>query len=81
MRAHAVVRQCRRMDDTKPRYEIHVKGVLGDALLSAFPALSGCASDGTTVLSGELADQAALHGVLTKVESLGLELLGVTRIA
>jgi hypothetical protein len=31
------------------------------------------------VLSGALADQAALYGVLTQIEALGLELLEVRR--
>jgi hypothetical protein len=55
--------------------------VLGDTLMSAFPALSGSARDGNTVLSGELPDQAALHGVLAQIESLGLELIAVRRTA
>jgi hypothetical protein len=33
--------------------------------------------DGTTTLSGEVADQAALHGLLTKVRDLGAPLLAV----
>ena len=61
-------------------YEIRVRGVLGETLLSAFPALRGSARDGTTVLSGRLPDQAALHGVLAQIESLGLELLAVRRL-
>jgi hypothetical protein len=32
------------------------------------------------VLSGELPDQAALHGVLSQIESLGLELLSVQQV-
>jgi len=32
------------------------------------------------VLSGYLPDQAALHGVLAQIESLGLELLAVRRV-
>ena len=35
--------------------------------------------DGKTYLSGELADQAALHGVLDKINNLGLVLLLVAR--
>ena len=65
---------------TSPVYEIRVRGVLGETLLSAFPALRGSAQDGTTVLSGRLPDQAALHGVLAQIESLGLELLAVRRL-
>ena len=63
-----------------PLYEIRVRGVLGDTLLSAFPALRGRADDGSTVLRGCLPDQAALHGVLGQIESLGLELLAVRRV-
>ena len=35
---------------------------------------------GTTVISGPVADQAALHGVLNKVRDLGLPLVSVTRV-
>ena len=63
------------------RYEIRLRGELGDVLLSAFPALRGEARDGDTVLCGFLPDQAALHGVLGQVEALGLELLAVNRVA
>jgi hypothetical protein len=70
------------MDDatTGPQYEIRLRGVLGASLLGAFPTLRAQAHDGITVLSGPLADQAALHGALAQVESLGLELLGVRRL-
>jgi hypothetical protein len=61
-------------------YEIRVQGVLGKTLLTAFPALSHQAHDGVTALSGYLPDQAALHGVLHQIESLGLELLDVHRV-
>jgi hypothetical protein len=36
--------------------------------------------DGTTVISGPIADQAALHGVLQRVRDLGLPLVSVIRI-
>ena len=35
--------------------------------------------DGTTVLRGPVADQAALHGLLSKVRDLGLPLVSVTQ--
>ena len=55
-------------------YEITVRGRLGETLTTAFDGLT---AKSTTVLSGELADQAALYGVLDVIESLGLELVDV----
>ena len=62
------------------RYEIRVRGVLGEALLESFPGLDGTSKNGETSLAGCLPDQAALYGVLSQIESLGLELLGVRQI-
>ncbi|MGH3171996.1 MAG: hypothetical protein ACRDN0_39840 [Trebonia sp.] len=39
------------------------------------PALRARVDCGDTVLTGVLADQAALYGVLTEAEALGLELI------
>jgi hypothetical protein len=38
------------------------------------------APDGTTVLTGRVADQAALHGLLAKVRDLGVPLVAVTQL-
>jgi hypothetical protein len=54
--------------------------VLGQTIRSAFPALRARADDGSTVLTGVLADQAALYGVLAEAEALGLELVEVRRL-
>ncbi|HYM84683.1 MAG TPA: hypothetical protein VEY67_11070 [Candidatus Dormibacteraeota bacterium] len=62
------------------RYSIHIRGVLGDRLLSAFPELTATVSAHETVLTGPLPDQAALNGALRMIESLGLELLEVRRV-
>jgi hypothetical protein len=69
------------MDETTRSvcYEIHVRGVLGATLLDAFPDLQARANGAETVLTGWLADHAALCGVLAQIESLGLELLEVRR--
>jgi hypothetical protein len=61
------------------QYVIRVRGALSDRLLTAFPGLRSRAERGDTVLAGPLPDQAALHGVLARIESLGLELLEVRR--
>jgi hypothetical protein len=61
-------------------YEIRVKGVL-DARWSAwFDGLQVSSNDrAETTITGRVADQAALHGLLAKVRDLGLELLEVRR--
>jgi hypothetical protein len=62
------------------RYQVRIRGRLGPAVCSAFPALRARADGGDTVLTGVLADRAALYGVLAEVEALGLELVEVRRI-
>jgi hypothetical protein len=67
--------------DTWPvEYEIVVRGLLSETLLSAFPSLSAEAQGAETVLGGALVDQAALYGVLAQIEALGLELIEVRRM-
>jgi hypothetical protein len=62
------------------RYQIWVAGHLGETICSAFPDLRADLHGKNTVLTGTLADQAALYGVLTQIEALGLELLEVRRL-
>jgi hypothetical protein len=62
-------------------YEIRVRGLLGAMLLGAFPGLQAQAHGTETVLTGPLADQAALYGLLAQIEALGLELLEVRRVS
>jgi hypothetical protein len=62
------------------RYEICVRGRLGETIRSAFPALQARTRGDATVLTGVLADQAALYGVLAEIEALGLELIEVRRL-
>ena len=63
------------------RYEIRLKGHL-DARWSAwFDGLTVTRdSDGTTLIHGPVADQAALHGVLQKTRDLGLPLISVNYV-
>lgn len=60
-------------------YQILIRGRLGRTMRAAFPALHAHTQGEDTLLTGALADQAALYGVLAQIEALGLELLEVRR--
>jgi hypothetical protein len=62
-------------------YQIRVKGLLGPKWADWFGGLSiaPCAN-GDTVLTGPIADQAALFGVLKKLRDLGLPLLSLAPV-
>ena len=60
-------------------YEIRLKGHLDGRWVAWFDGLSlGLQGDGTTIIHGPVADQAALHGLLQKVRDTGLPLVSVT---
>ena len=61
-------------------YEIRVRGRVTPALLARFEGLEATEEPVETVLHGPVVDQAALHGVIDLVNSLGLELVGVRRL-
>ena len=61
------------------QYQIIVASHLDDSWAEWFAGLTiSRLASGETLLSGELTDQAALHGVLTKIRDLGLALNAVT---
>jgi hypothetical protein len=63
------------------RYEIRVYGVLDQRWSDWFDGLQLSGEPGgVTVIAGEVADQAALHGLLAKVRDLNLPLLSVHRV-
>jgi hypothetical protein len=62
------------------RYEIRVKGTLDGRWTAWFEDLHVSSDGDETVISGPVADQAALHGLLTKVRDLGLFLILVRRL-
>ena len=63
------------------RYEIRIKGHLDTRWAAWFDGLSlSLESDGTTMIRGPVADQAALHGLLQRVRDVGLPLVSVTRV-
>ena len=61
-------------------YQIRIRGHLAERWISWFDGLALTRdADGTTLLHGHVADQAALHGLLNRVRDMGLPLISVTR--
>ena len=64
-----------------PFYEIRIKGHLDAQWMTWFDGLTiTLEENGDTLLSGPVADQAALHGLLKKVRDLGMPLVSVVQI-
>jgi hypothetical protein len=61
-------------------YEIRVEGILDRRWMAWFEGLEIDSDDSQTVISGRVADQAALHGLLNRVCDLGLVLVSVRRL-
>jgi hypothetical protein len=61
-------------------YEIRIKGRLSDSLLAVFEGLTASVEPVETVLHGPVQDQAALYGLLDRIQALGLELVEVRRL-
>ena len=67
--------------DEPGRYEIRLKGHLDDRWADWFTGMTITReANGETRLTGPVADQAALHGLLRKVRDLGLPLVFVVRV-
>ena len=62
-------------------YEVTFKGEAGAALRVAFEECSMTTGHGITVLRCDLPDRSALHTVINRIESLGLELIDVRLVA
>lgn len=67
--------------DGPGRYAIRIDGHLDARWSSRFEGLIiTLDEDGTTVLSGPVADQAALHGYLKIIRDLGMPLISVSPV-
>ena len=68
-------------DPDAGRYEIRLTGRLAAHWSEWFDGLTVTHDGhGTTLISGPVADQAALHGLLQRVRDLGVPLISVTRV-
>ena len=64
----------------KTFYEIQVKGYLDARWNEMFDGMSIDWRDNVTTISGEVADQAALHGLLARVRDYGLTLISIRSV-
>jgi hypothetical protein len=62
-------------------YELSFKGTASAALAGAFENCVVTSRSGITIVRSEVPDQAALHGLLDRVQALGLEILELRLIA
>lgn len=61
-------------------YEIRVSGVLPPEALLDFDRLTASVEPVETVVHGALQDQAALNGLLARLEAFGVEVIEVRRL-
>ena len=79
------MREARVRDEGRPvkggTYRLVVRGELDPRFAYLFNGLRMERTEGTTVISGEVIDQAQLHGYIQRIEELGLELLAVEQMS
>jgi hypothetical protein len=59
------------------RYKIIVRGELGGRFVHEFEGMSLKVENGRTILVGPIIDQSHLHGLLDRIQDVGVELLSV----
>jgi hypothetical protein len=62
------------------RYEIRITGILPPEALLDFEDLTASVEPVETVVQGPLPDQAALNGLLARLETLGVQVLEIRRL-
>jgi hypothetical protein len=61
-------------------YAFRVRGRISPDIVAALHPLRSTGRVTETELRGVVADQAALHGIITRFEQLGVELIGLHRL-
>ena len=62
------------------KYEFRIRGRLSEPVLARFDMLTSDSADVETVLHGPVRDQAELHGIIERLQALGLELVEIRRL-
>jgi hypothetical protein len=69
------------MESAMPgEYAFRVRGRLSPDIIAALHPLCTTECTTETVLRGTVVDQAALHGLIARLEQLGVELVGLSRL-
>jgi hypothetical protein len=72
---------CGRSYDKPAVYQICVEGILDAKWSTWFNGFTiDPQKDGNTILTGEVADQSALHGLLARLRDLGLPIINARRV-
>jgi hypothetical protein len=66
--------------DQPSSYLIRIQGTIDVTWSDWFGGFTLTPQNGETVLEGEVMHQAALHGILAKINELGLTIISVTRL-
>jgi hypothetical protein len=61
-------------------YEIRLQGHLDSRWSARFDGMTLTTGDGSTLLTGPVVDQAALHGLLHQLRDVGLSLVSVVQV-
>ena len=61
-------------------YRLVVRGELDARFAYLFEGMQLERSEGTTLIFGRVRDQAQLHGLIERIEELGLELISVQQV-
>ena len=67
-------------DSPGTTYELVLRGEISDHFQVLFDGMRVTRSEGHTVLTGRVRDQAQLHGVIERIQELGIELVSVNRL-
>lgn len=67
--------------DQPTQYQIRLKGTLDSSWSDWFDGFTITIQDGETLLVGVVCDQSALHGILTKINDLGLPIVSIEKIS
>ncbi len=65
----------------KKAYRIVVRAELGERFATAFEGMEVRIAEGRTIITGEVVDQSHLHGILDRINALGLVLVSVQPVS